>query len=186
MIIVEGPDGAGKTTLLEKLCDDIPELVRGPRASRSKEGPVENIADWARDDVLSWPDRPLSIYDRHPLISDTIYAPLLRGGMDPGIFNLLGSTVYQKFLTNSLVIFCLPLDRQVVVDNVTNDPTTQMPGVADNAGALWDQYRGAFQNHVAMSRLNPNVRVPVLYDYTMDPLYLSVYMSVLAFKKERS
>lgn len=185
MIIVEGPDGAGKTTLINQLMKDIPGLERGPRASRSKEGPVDSVGEWARQDVASWADRPLAIYDRHPLISETIYGPTLRGGMDPHTLSLLGSGTYQTFLTNSLVIFCLPLDRGVVIRNVETDPDSQMSGVRENAGILWDKYRLKFQEFVTMSRLSDRVNVPVPYDYTLHHLYLSVYMTVLEYKKGR-
>lgn len=73
-IIVEGPDASGKDTLIRSLLKHFPDHTLHERASTSTGGPVSNLAVWTARDVGSMGDQPPSIYNRHPIISEPIYA----------------------------------------------------------------------------------------------------------------
>lgn len=131
MIVIEGPDGAGKTTLINKLKEDL-SLPIHERSANSDASPTldtevtrgANLAAWAYKDVITMPDQPLSIYDRHCLISEFVYGPIVRGYLDP---NMLSTTVHfliRQLAERCLVIFCRP-DNEEIVNNVRRDPVSQ-------------------------------------------------------------
>jgi GTPase SAR1 family protein len=137
MIILEGPDGAGKTTLLLNLLDEFPSIEQHEKASTPTGGPVDNIAQWAKDDIKSWPAQPLSFYDRHPMISEPIYGSILRGTYDKWFQGADAQRVGQKMMLQGLVVFCLP-SIETVIENL--DAEEQLAGVEDNIGQLWGSY----------------------------------------------
>lgn len=154
MIVFEGPDGAGKTTLMEELTSQL-QIPKAPRASTSEGGPVENLFQWAWNDVRSWGSTSfVQAYDRHPLVSEYIYGPICRGYTDPAFDSFHAHKLRKYFQHLSFVIFCLPpLDE--VTKNVQAAP--QMPGVESNISRIYKGYQetifrweGAF----------------VIYDYT--------------------
>jgi hypothetical protein len=117
VIVVEGPDGAGKTTLVKRLLEDIPNLELQPRVVSKGAEAMVDLKQWVVDD-LSKGFGP-RLYDRHRLISEPIYGPLLRGKMEPGFDQV--SWLSQRFRhfasLDPVLIFCLPPDR-VVLDNI--------------------------------------------------------------------
>ncbi len=135
MIILEGIDGSGKTSLAKRLCRDL-GLPIHERASHSITGPVPDPFGWAEKDIKSWYDQPLSIYDRHPMISEFIYGPIVRGTIDPRFHQ--DDVLYNLFCDGSLVIFC-DVTFDTVIDNLEDDE--QMFGVIDHAAALHLVYR---------------------------------------------
>lgn len=139
MIILEGPDGGGKTTLANRLHQST-GLPLHSRASDSLTGPVKDLFGWAVADLTTWGEQPLSIYDRHPLTSEHIYGPHVRGQVRPG-FEMANKELanMRRFLRdNALVIICLP-PFETVQANIENDEN-QMLGVKDNIQHIYDCY----------------------------------------------
>lgn len=160
MVIVEGPDGAGKTTLIETL-----KIATGlgvhARASDSVGGPVADIFSWANEDVNTWSDQRMAIYDRHPLISELIYGPLARNYLDPRFLTAESTHMFNKFYQNSIIILCLP-PFDVLSKNVLRED--QMPGVLENLPELYEEYTQLLRT----IPLEVNV---VVYDYTTPDSY---------------
>lgn len=107
MIVVEGPDGAGKTTLIRTLQEHL-DLPIAPRV-------VTKYAE-AMVDLREWVDRNLAegfqqtIFDRHRLISETIYGPILRDEQESGFSELswLAPRMKQFYQIQPIIIYCLP------------------------------------------------------------------------------
>lgn len=139
MIILEGPDGAGKTSLMSTLLDRFPTIEEHERASSSKGGPVENIFEWAQADVQTWPLQPLSFYDRHPLISEPIYGPIVREYLDPRFHSTEGEDLALHMLQQGLIILCLPSVSKVI-ENVSLNVDDQMSGVVEHIQSIYHKY----------------------------------------------
>ncbi len=144
--MVEGCDGTGKSTLVARLGLDL-DLPIHDRASDSIGGPVPNVYEWALRDVASWDNQTLALYDRHPFVSELIYGPIVRGKLDDQFFSYKGFRARRAFRKDALVIFC-KLPWEVVMSNLTKSPTSQMPGVMDNAKRLWLLYQVFFSEFV--------------------------------------
>lgn len=132
MIICEGPDGSGKTSLVNRLATDlrIPVHERSANSDSSATLDIkgasrgENLAMWAYNDVTTMPDQKFSIYDRHCLISEYVYGPIVRGYLDP---NMLSPTVHfliRQLAERSFVVFCRPSNEQIV-NNIQLDAVSQ-------------------------------------------------------------
>lgn len=134
VILIEGPDGSGKTTLLKRLADFYPSIAIHARASEGVNGPVKDLYEWAHDDVWSWGQQPLSFYDRHPLISEYIYGPIIRGTMDARFHT---TPLVRRVAHRALVIVCLP-PLGVVRRSVS--ASRDMPGVTTHIDAIWHLY----------------------------------------------
>lgn len=137
MIILEGPDGGGKSILAGQLLDAFPNLEMRARSIPDKDGPRDGpeLFDWAEADVRSWWSARLGIYDRHPLVSEYIYGPIVRGCIrDP---RFLTTGLRRRLVANTLLVVCLP-HLSVVRASVSDD--RDMPGVAAHIDALWHAY----------------------------------------------
>lgn len=157
MIILEGPDGAGKTTLISKLLSTVEGVKQHARAASSTGGPVDDIFEWAVEDVASWRTQPFSIYDRHPFISELIYGPTVRDYLDPKFRSPMSYQLREEFYDRALVVICLP-DKEIARGNLgVND---QMSGVVENFDSIWHQYNNL---RITLSRANRRV---FWYDYT--------------------
>lgn len=137
MLILEGPDGSGKTTLLEVL----QEKFRLPQHERfcTSDGPFDDLARLAFKDVQTMITQPLSIYDRHPLLSEYAYASAIPERIVRGEF-LEGwaVSVLQQFARESLVILCLPPFKEVL-KNVTQCHNCQHADHTEKrCSAFWD------------------------------------------------
>jgi hypothetical protein len=131
ILIIEGPDGAGKTNLVKRLSTDlrIPIHERSANSDSSATLNTEvsrgaNLAAWAYKDVITMPDQPFSIYDRHCLISEFVYGPITRGHLDP---NMLSTTVHFLIRTMAekcFVVFCHPTNEEIT-KNIQLDPVSQ-------------------------------------------------------------
>jgi GTPase SAR1 family protein len=155
VIVVEGMDGSGKSSLVARLTHDL-QVPLHPRASDSVGGPVKNLWQWAWDDVIHWEDSELSIYDRHPLVSEYIYGPVTRGSMDPVFVGVESQSLYRIFQENCLIIFCDP-GVETVSRNVIKNP--QMQGVLNNIPNLYWSYRTYFHMY-------PGFQIRWDYDHT--------------------
>ena len=140
MIILEGPDGGGKTTLLKQLTSAT-GLPAHERASHSTKGPRTDLYEWTTQDMLSWHEQPLAIYDRHPLTSEHIYGPTVRGSVRPGFEMTNPAIAYMRryMRRHALVVICLP-SLDTVRENVAGE-IGQMDGVLENIEHIWECYR---------------------------------------------
>lgn len=154
MIIVEGPDGGGKTRLLDRLTEHYTSIPVHPRASEGVDGPVKDLFEWAHKDVTTWRDKGLHFYDRHPLISEYIYGPTVRGHVDPRFYT---TALRRRLVHRALIIVCLP-PLCVVRASVNNE--RDMPGVMTHIDTIWSLY-------ASLTAQLPTVGV-VRYDFTED------------------
>jgi hypothetical protein len=160
-VIVEGPDGSGKSTLVEFLCQASP-LVRHSRASDSIAGPVPDLATWYLDDMRQINEQPPSVYDRHPVISEPIYARYARKEPAQRPFNRPDWVNESHNLTAqwAFVVWCLP-SPYVLYTNVHEKP--QMTGVREG---IWDLYYG----YSALRQQWPGLAMH--YNYQIHPMEL--------------
>jgi hypothetical protein len=144
-VIVEGPDGSGKSTMVERIHTTLGLPVH-PRASTSKGGPVDDLAGWVEAD-LAWmqgPNTVANVYDRHPIISEPIYGPSVRGWAMPGFravtdrFQLASRRL--EIAKYAAVIFCRP-PIHVVRANVEATLDNQMPGVLSALPVIYSGYQ---------------------------------------------
>lgn len=155
-VIVEGPDGGGKSTLIRELAQQTGVPI-AERASRSETGPIESLFNWYAADLALPPTA--RIYDRHPLISEPIYAPIARGVEpqtpfdDPEWLEINRRTM----ATRALLVVCLP-PLWVVKTNVKRTTRGQMPGVEANIVKLWNAYDAV--------RRSWSAHRVITYDYT--------------------
>lgn len=137
MIIVEGMDGTGKSRLVARISEYF-NIPIHEKASDPILGPVNNLMEWAYHDVITQPEQPLSVYDRHPLISEYIYAPVCRTlrkeFITPAAHNLIRLCARQAF-----VVWCDPGYARVT-HNLLENPQEQMDGVIENTGKIYDLY----------------------------------------------
>lgn len=143
-IIVEGMDGSGKDTLIDKLMlhPAMRDHTRHTRASTSLGGPVQNLAQWTIDDVAAMPTNSPKVYNRHPLISEPIYAPHRR--VNPGLRGAWRDRTWVHLnrliaAEHCLVILCHPAFSTVHA-NLMRSPHGHMPGVVEHASKLYDSY----------------------------------------------
>jgi predicted ATPase len=146
-IIVEGMDGAGKDTLIASLMrhKNFVGMELHDRASTSLGGPVPSLDEWVVNDVAHLETKQLNrryIYNRHPLISEPIYAGhrhtnrgLSGRFRDRNWVNMMR----QIMSRHAIVVFCQPPWWQVK-DNIERDREAHMPGVAENAVKLYGEY----------------------------------------------
>jgi len=144
MLIVEGPDGAGKSTLVGRLVGEL----GWPVASK-----VVDSSAKASVDLVRWVEQNTSvgiqprIFDRHRLISEPIYGPLLRGTMEPGFNDFRWLRRMQRYLREDiqpLVIFCLPPFEYVEYNLLHDSNNEVVKGIVApmywlyfNAAACW-------------------------------------------------
>lgn len=171
MIILEGPDGAGKSTLVKQLSHDL-DLPVAKRACTSTGGPVDDLGSWAARDVSRWRQFPLSLYDRHPFISEYIYGPALRGYLDPTV-TALPPLYRQRFMDDSLTVLCMP-PLSTVKANLTAEP--QMDGVTDRISLIYALYQ-------AYAAQDPRV---VIYNYETLGAYRKLHHTILNYIKENA
>lgn len=143
-IIVEGCDGSGKTTLVNKLTKSFKWPIHA-RSSTSIGGPVPDVDQWALDDVNTMHKQEPSIYDRHPCISEPIYAPIVRHVPPIGKFQdeAFTTTVREIAAQYAVLVVCLPPFSFVRRNVFDEGPGVngQMIGVQDNLHALYNAYK---------------------------------------------
>lgn len=124
MIIVEGPDGAGKTHLVDRLSNKL-NLPVAPKVVDSNTNATVDLVRWVDYNI----NHGLSstLYDRHRLISEPIYGPIIRGRLEPGFddFFWLRTRQEQFRQLKPLVIWCLP-PLDIVMHNVYGDTMNEV------------------------------------------------------------
>lgn len=155
-IIIEGMDNSGKTTLIKKLMENkafgkvykvIPSTGYTPNI-RSK------VMEEIFHDTTSY-----KIYDRHPLISEYIYGPIIRGSskIRQAEVQQLMSHLFDN--NRTLLIWCYP-PPQVLKESLSE--SDQMEGVVSNADGIIDSYYNFMTSYVPPASY-------IGYDYTTDP-----------------
>lgn len=141
VIILEGCDGTGKTNLLGELSRDLMIPVHA-KASTSTGGPVKNIWEWAETDVKTMHRMTFSIYDRHPLVSELIYGPIIRKSVDERFRSDEGTELCKLFAESVLIVFCDPGYLEVK-KNIEANP--HMPGVTEHWEQIYEMYQTLMQ-----------------------------------------
>jgi hypothetical protein len=160
MIIVEGPDGAGKSYLVKQLSHDL-VIPQHERAVRDRLGPHDpegtSLWQWAYHDVTTWAAQPMSLYDRHPLVSEYIYGPIVRGQSAPGFNHPSAHGLRRLMEQRCLLVLCLP-PHDTYVENLRKEE--QMEGVDEHALQLYGLYEALISSWGGWR---------VVYDYTELP-----------------
>lgn len=143
-LIIEGMDGSGKDTLIANLTRKFPGYPIHERASSSLGGPVPNLAEWVRRDAVHMSRSIPHIYNRHPLISEPIYAPIRPNRpLAPGFENQGWLDAYRRIVgSHSVVVICQPSFRIVRATVREQGADAHMPGVWDHLQYLYDAYNG--------------------------------------------
>lgn len=119
MIVVEGPDGSGKTTFIKQLVQDL-KLPIAPRAVSSDAEALTDLVKWTEENLAKGFQK--KIFDRHRLVSEMIYGPLLREHPSEGFDNYYWLVAQQAlfFHIKPLIIVCLP-PLEIVRENIGKD-----------------------------------------------------------------
>jgi hypothetical protein len=141
-VIVEGMDGTGKTNLVQHINRNTLLPLR-PRACTSDGGPIDTLMEWVENYLK---DDMGGIYDRHPLISEFIYGPAIRGYAHKAftddavkLSRLFGEFYFQK----PIIIYCDPgwfATYQNLLKNHNAADSDHLKGVVKNAALLYDLY----------------------------------------------
>lgn len=186
-VVVEGCDATGKDGLLDALIKyrapgigSTPHFTMHPRASTSLGGPVSNLDSWVMDDLASMPTQTPSLYNRHPLISELIYAkyrkvtPGLRGKFRQPPWVKLNQHIMAQ---HCVVVFCAPPWEVVKHNLMVSGADAHMPGVFDNAQVLYLDY-------LRMAGEWPGPKM--WYNYTFTPKnYFMQQLTPVLFPKKR-
>lgn len=155
-VVVEGMDGSGKDGLINSLYQlrsregtmstrtgGSPFFTLHERASTSLGGPVAHLEEWVVSDLedMSFNDKPF-LYNRHPLISEPIYAPHRRinRGLQGSFRDPLWISAMRSYMSHHVVLVLCDPGWDAVQGNLFRDPTAHMPGVVENARKLYDKY----------------------------------------------
>jgi len=159
LIVIEGVDGSGKTTLVQ----NFRQVAARHCLILSRSGPPKHPSDLLSS--ISWINRMADssvpiIVDRHPLISEPIYGPIVRGSSM--IEDVYSEDQAFEIIANraNRIIFCrTDLDTSMRASRRER----QMEGVHEQYGALYQKYDHAMARIV--SQYKGNV---VPYDWTFD------------------
>ena len=157
LTIVEGVDGSGKST-----------LIKGWRSSKlfyfhtlASTGPPPKREVLQAE--LAWLARlPRSITlicDRHRLISEPIYGPILRGRSMLGLEKTIGETLIDL---GAQIVYCRPT-IEVIVENVRASQAEQLDGVWDHLAELveaYDRTMDELSNFVSVFEYNYHLSSP--------------------------
>lgn len=173
LVIIEGPDGSGKTTLIEKLRSDLDGFFWLMRP-KGPPGNLENIhlllntidSSLARTGCPRY--MPL-IMDRHPLISENIYGPVIRGfnpleeaGWDKPAM-AMGRLGCYRNPREILIVYCRPRATSIRSGAQVED---QMDGVLEKIDDLIE----AYDKFMAEAEKSQTIRI-LPYDYHREEDY---------------
>jgi hypothetical protein len=159
LIIVEGPDGAGKTTLLSNLRKDsgvyfwIASSSHRPKTLRD----LQDAVHWVgQATFLKLP----VICDRFPIISESVYGPLMRGKCLLEELHIKHQREISEVMREEVdrVIYCRPPIEQIK-HNIKGIP--QMEGVREVIEAIVHRY----DELMRVMKDEDGIKV-VWYDYT--------------------
>ncbi len=159
MLIVEGPDGSGKSTLVRYLRDRIGWPVASRVVDKDTNAMVD-ITEWTKENLAKG-FHPM-IYDRHRLISELVYGPIMRRSSEfPEFYNdrWLIPAVSDFWDAEPWVIMCLPPLSQVI-SNLEGDEDNK--AVIDYIDQLYRGYVGLTAHMCHFSR------ELIVFDYTTE------------------
>lgn len=136
LIVVEGVDGSGKTTLIQNFRQVASRLCwtfarSGP--PQGTEDLIQTVRFVSRHTAYNIP----LICDRHPLISEPIYGPIVRGkSLIEGYWDR-EEALDKIAATVDRVIYCRP-DLDIAFHSAKKNK--QMPGVEEQYWALYQAY----------------------------------------------
>lgn len=154
LVILEGADGSGKTSLATRIRKDLDEYVLFLRSN----GPPHRVGQLAN--VISLlaniPQVIPVVCDRNPIISESVYGPILRGKC----MHVLTIEQMARWFKPMMIIHCRP-NYEALAAGVRREP--QLEGVVDNHRHIvkaYDDLMGQLENEgVYIKR----------YDYTGPP-----------------
>lgn len=159
LIILEGADGSGKTSLANRIRKDIDEYVLFLRSN----GPPYHVGQLA--DVMGWldsiPRKIPVVQDRNPVISESVYGPILRNKC------LHGLTLVQmaRWLSKARIIYCRP-SYSALAAGMREE--VQMDGVAINHKEIvkaYDELMGQLEESgVTVSRYDFTGPIDLILD----------------------
>ena len=161
MLIIEGPDGSGKTTLITKMVEEFGLTVAPRVKDKQAQTIVPDLKQWVADNLEE--GFQYRIFDRHRLISEFIYGPLIRSEQEPGFTDLIwvSNSLWLLYRwVEPVIIYCLP-PLEVVRANIQADHENAV--VADHVDALYAAYV-----HRASLDWNAHPDRVIIYDYTTD------------------
>jgi hypothetical protein len=161
MIVVEGPDGAGKTTLIERISEDTGLKVAPRVVSKDAEAMVD-LVKWTEDNVKAgFQDL---IFDRHRLISEPIYGPVLRAAPQPKFNNLewFYEQLHMFYQCSPIIIYCIPPLKTVWYNTQKGEDNKIFHGQSSHVHSIWGAY---FNKATTESIFRNNTYI---YDYTND------------------
>lgn len=160
MIVVEGPDGGGKSTLIR----DLSERYMFPIAPRVVSKDTDAMVDlkaWVEDNTLQ--GFQYKFFDRHRLISEPIYGPILRDQIQPGFDDVswLGWQMRLFYQAKPIIIFCIP-PLEAVRANVIGD--------GEDNKVVRSRIDKIYSAYVARATIDEFFRPgrTMIYDYTSD------------------
>ena len=169
MIIIEGMDNTGKSTLCNHLSKKFD--LRVDVRSRPKD-----LNDGFRMISRSVFNKNPVIYDRHVLISEIVYGPLLRNKSVFGNSNW--DLLFLMLKTHPLIIYCRPPKRKVFRFGVRE----QMDGVISQATNLIRRYDWLMEIIKPCVALGPR---PIhIYDYSNKESLYEIELIVKRHLKE--
>jgi hypothetical protein len=160
MLIVEGPDGAGKTTMVNRLEKHLEWPVSPRVVSKETEGTAD-LKDWVERNVKKGFQQ--TIFDRHRLLSEPIYGPVLRGTSQYREFYDVSWFTKQMGMfiqAQPIIIYCLPSIETVMLNLVGDDDNLAVVGSIDRI------YRGYVSQYAMLSA--SDYTATWLHDYTTD------------------
>lgn len=147
MLIIEGTDNTGKSTLAKDIAAILNwKVVHSP-------GPLDRsvkMMKWLVDEISSNP-KPV-VYDRISLISDKVYAPIVRGQETYYVRNPELEVLIKGMIAKipHLIIFCRPSDKAIL----NNNGRDQMEGVLENHEELMKSYDNIISEYYNDDRFN--------------------------------
>lgn len=171
MIVVEGPDGSGKSTLVKAIEAEFNVTV-APRVVSTDAEAMVDLKAWTEVNVRH--QHHGVVFDRHRLISEPIYGPILRSQPEPG-FDSLGwlNAMFQLFYANKpTIIYCLP-NWAVVRQHQTNLPK----------GATEAQARKIYDLYLTRAGLDLALHRAVHYDFTEGSLHTKSILNYIRYNE---
>lgn len=162
-LVVEGPDNAGKSTLTLRLAKDLKAVaVNSQVVPPPHEYWVKDYVRWL-DEAQKWNQQ--IILDRHPVISEPIYGPVIRGKCS------LSEAYCREVRRSLIVVYCRP--PYDVIANFGDRP--QMAGVKECADLLVADYDALLRDRAH------EFAAVLLYDWTRNayPIFLNMLKGVL-------
>jgi hypothetical protein len=173
MIIVEGPDGGGKSTLVQKLAEDLGLPVSERIVSKDAEM-MGDLEQWVNENLNA--GMQAMIFDRHRLISEPIYGPVLREKPQPGFddWYWVKESLRRFYLMDPFLIYCIP-PFKTVLDNLQYDENNEV--VQNNIRTIYWLYFYQCMRDI-------NHPFCLRYDYTALDVPESNYAGVLVSARD--